>query len=173
MKSDIAILWWFSLFYNEWSWTAFQMSVGNFNFCKFMSFIQLANGLLGFFLINLPVYSGKHTTVLCLENIFFYYSSIDVIYWFIYLLACRKFKVLCCQFISIFLDRSWDLFPVLKGLLHSEIINKLTHIFFYIYGFIYLSLHLLIPWNSFTVGSRGKNAFFSPAPNGQLCQQNM
>lgn len=47
------------------------MSVGNFNFCKFMSFTQLANGLLGFFLINLPVYSGKHTTVLCLENIFF------------------------------------------------------------------------------------------------------
>lgn len=154
-------------FQSDW-WKIFQYSLDSVNFImsevehlfkKFLAISAFVNvypfhnfqlGYLGVFLINLPVHFG---TFLCLEIfLFVYYLSFDGIYWFVYLLAYRKCKVLCCQFIHFILLRSQDLFLVWKGLPHSgslcgrngrgwwpwmtglswsvEIKNKLTGIFF-------------------------------------------
>lgn len=114
-----------SLFYYEWSQRCFQMFFGNCKFCKFMSFPQFSIGLFGFFLI----FTLWNLSVLCLENIFICLLFVSWCYWFGFLhIESLKFYVVNLSIFSFV--RSWDLFPVLKVPPHSEIINKLTHIFF-------------------------------------------
>lgn len=137
-----------------------------FNFDTFIYFTQFLTGLFGFFLITLLIHFGTFLSYVLKIFLSFVFRC----YLLISLFIGIAFKFLCCQFVSIFLCRSWDLFPVFKSLPHSEIINKLTRIFFWNFMVLLVHLHIFrLPGIHLLQDMREKSILF-PRNVGQQYQ---